>query len=41
MVRVPTNVSPHLGIVMVVSDTGVIMLDPCVNVWDVPEILAQ
>ncbi len=41
MVQVTTNVSPCLGIVRVVSDAGVVLLDPRVNVWDVPEILAQ
>ncbi len=40
-VQVATNVSPCLGIVRVVSDAGVILLDPCVNVWDVPGILTQ
>ena len=40
MVRVSTNVFPCFGIVRVVSDVGVILWDPHVNVWDVPEILA-
>ena len=30
-----------LVIVRVVSDGGVVLLDPRVNVWDVPEILAR
>jgi len=41
MVRVATNMSPCLGILRVVSDVGVVLLDPHVNVWDVPEILAR
>ena len=36
-----TNVSPRLGVARVVSDAGVVLLDPRVNVWDVPEILAR
>jgi hypothetical protein len=41
MVRVATNISPCLVIVRVVSDGGVVLLSPCVNVWDVHEILEQ
>ena len=41
MVRVATNISPCLGVVRVVSDVGVVLLDPRVNVWDLPEILAR
>jgi hypothetical protein len=28
MVRVTTNMSPRLGVVMVVSDAGVVLMDP-------------
>ncbi len=41
MVRVTTKISPRLGIVRVVSDGGVVLLDPHVDVRDVPEILAR
>jgi len=40
-VATTTNFSPRHGIDRVVFDVGVILLDPRVNVWDVPEILAQ
>ena len=38
MVHIATNVSPRCGVVRVVSDLGVVLFDPRVNVWDVPEI---
>ncbi len=39
--QVATNISSRLGVVRMVSDAGVILLDPHVNIWDVLEILAQ
>ena len=40
-VHVVTNVSPHLSIVRVVYDVGIVLWDPQMNVWGVPEILVQ
>jgi hypothetical protein len=39
--QVTTNISSRLGVVRVVPDASAICWNPKMDVWDVPEVLAQ